>query len=125
MNLTLDPQDPRPLPVQIAAAVRELVAAGALLPGETIESSRALAASLGISRGSVVTAFDQLTAEGYLVATTGSRTRINPLLKPIAQPSPAPAPSPAPRRPLIELTRGLADSRGIVTPQWRAAWREA
>ncbi|MDN6227511.1 winged helix-turn-helix domain-containing protein, partial [Corynebacterium flavescens] len=93
MNLTLDPQDPRPLPVQIAAAVRELVAAGALLPGETIESSRALAASLGISRGSVVTAFDQLTAEGYLVATTGSRTRINPLLKPIAQPSPAPAPS--------------------------------
>lgn len=125
MNLTLDPQDPRPLPVQIAAAVRELVAAGALLPGETIESSRALAASLGISRGSVVTAFDQLTAEGYLVATTGSRTRINPLLKPIAQPSPAPAPSPAPRPPLIELTPGLPDSRGIVTPQWRAAWREA
>ena len=66
MNLGLDPDDSRTLPVQIAAAIREMVATGALLPGEQIDSTRTLSAQLGVSRGTVVTAFDQLIAEGYL-----------------------------------------------------------
>ncbi|MCG7247517.1 winged helix-turn-helix domain-containing protein, partial [Corynebacterium simulans] len=82
MNLGLDPDDSRTLPAQIAAAIREMVATGALLPGEQIDSTRTLSAQLGVSRGTVVTAFDQLIAEGYLVASTGSGTRINPRLHP-------------------------------------------
>ncbi|MDK4233036.1 winged helix-turn-helix domain-containing protein, partial [Corynebacterium accolens] len=68
MPLRLDPADTRALPVQIAAVVRADVTSGALLPGEPVPSTRALATQLGVSRGSVVTAYEQLTAEGYLSA---------------------------------------------------------
>ncbi|QPK78751.1 PLP-dependent aminotransferase family protein [Corynebacterium lizhenjunii] len=125
MNLALDSADPRPLPVQIAAGIRNLVATGALLPGERIDSTRALSAQLGVSRGTVVTAFDQLIAEGYLVAESGSGTRINPRVQPTRPPrAPAQAPAP-PARARVELTPGLPDTAGLITPEWRAAWREA
>ncbi len=45
------------------------LAAGALLP-----SSRALAGDLGIARGTVVAVYEQLVAEGYLVARQGAGT---------------------------------------------------
>ncbi|MDN8642693.1 GntR family transcriptional regulator, partial [Corynebacterium kefirresidentii] len=41
--------------MQIAAALRTQVAAGVLLPGERVASTRTLATQLGVSRGSVVT----------------------------------------------------------------------
>ncbi|MER0093136.1 winged helix-turn-helix domain-containing protein, partial [Corynebacterium sp. KPL2838] len=80
MPLRLDPADTRALPVQIADAVRADATSGALLPGEAVPSTRALATQLGVSRGSVVTAYEQLTAEGYLSAEVGSGTVINPRL---------------------------------------------
>ncbi|MDK4246407.1 GntR family transcriptional regulator [Corynebacterium accolens] len=61
MPLRLDPADTRALPVQIADAVRADATSGALLPGEAVPSTRALATQLGVSRGSVVTAYEQLT----------------------------------------------------------------
>ena len=125
MPLRLDPSDTRPLPVQIAAALRAQVAAGVLLPGERVPSTRTLATQLGVSRGSVVTAYEQLTAEGYLTAEVGSGTVINPRLPHARTPQPQPAPHPAPTPKLIELTPGLPDTAGILTPEWRAAWRRA
>ena len=47
-----------------------------LAPGARLPASRALAASLGVSRGTVVAAFDQLVAEGYLDARTGRGTAV-------------------------------------------------
>lgn len=44
---------------------------GTLLPG-----SRSLAADLGLSRGTVVQVCNQLIAEGWLVGTPGSGTRV-------------------------------------------------
>jgi len=64
--------------VQIAAEIRRLVGNGALTPEQPIPSSRALAAQLGVSRGTVVSAYDQLVAESYLVSTPGGKTRIHP-----------------------------------------------
>ncbi|MBS5998496.1 PLP-dependent aminotransferase family protein [Corynebacterium sp.] len=125
MPLRLDPSDTRPLPVQIAAALRAQVAAGVLLPGERVPSTRTLATQLGVSRGSVVTAYEQLTAEGYLTAEVGSGTVINPRLPHARTPEPQPAPHPAPTPKHIELTPGLPDTAGILTPEWRAAWRRA
>ena len=46
--------------------------AGTLLP-----STRALAVDLGVTRGVVVAAYDQLLAEGYLAARAGSSTIVN------------------------------------------------
>lgn len=125
MNLTLDPTDTRTLPVQIAAAVRDQVARGLLRPGEPVASTRALSSQLGLSRGTVVTAYDQLLAEGYLVSEVGSGTRVNPRLQ-----APIPAvrevPAPAPQHPArLNLTPGLPDTRTLITPEWRSAWRLA
>jgi GntR family transcriptional regulator/MocR family aminotransferase len=49
---------------------------GRLAPGTILPSSRALAADLQLSRGTVVDAFTQLVAEGYLVARPGSVTAV-------------------------------------------------
>ena len=50
-----------PLPTQLAEQIRDLVAVGTLRPGDALPSTRALAIRLGVSRGSVTTAYDQLT----------------------------------------------------------------
>ncbi|MDN5653896.1 MAG: winged helix-turn-helix domain-containing protein, partial [Kocuria sp.] len=63
------------IPGQIVDQIRSLVAEGRLRPGDPLPSSRALAARIGVSRGSVTSAYDQLAVEGYLEADRGS-TRI-------------------------------------------------
>ncbi|WP_327191478.1 PLP-dependent aminotransferase family protein [Streptomyces xinghaiensis] len=58
----------------LQAALREAVRTGRLAPGTRLPSSRALAADLGVSRGLVTDAYEQLTAEGYLRGSRGSGT---------------------------------------------------
>ncbi|MFB7863196.1 PLP-dependent aminotransferase family protein [Streptomyces sp. NPDC056069] len=55
-------------------ALREAVRTGRLAPGTRLPSSRALAGDLGVSRGLVTEAYEQLTAEGYLRSDHGSGT---------------------------------------------------
>lgn len=61
---------------QVAAAVRDVIRAGRLPAGATLPASRTLAADLGVSRGVVVEAYQQLAAEGYLVSHAGGYTRV-------------------------------------------------
>lgn len=63
-----------PLAAQIAAELRQAVADGRLGAGERIASSRALAASLRVSRTVVTSAYAQLYAEGWLDGRHGSGT---------------------------------------------------
>lgn len=65
-----------PVPAQLVDQLRDLVSSGTLRPGDPVPSSRALATRLGISRGSVTTAYDQLAGEGYLVADRGDRKSV-------------------------------------------------
>ena len=60
-------------------ALRAAIRSGRLGPGDRIPSTRALALDLGLSRGTVVEAYTQLTAEGYLDAERGSGTRVSEL----------------------------------------------
>jgi GntR family transcriptional regulator/MocR family aminotransferase len=55
-------------------ALRQAIRSGVLAPGARLPSTRALAADLGLSRGTVVAAYDQLAAEGWLVANPASAT---------------------------------------------------
>src|SRR4029453_12581390 len=64
------------LRAQLERHLREAVRSGRLPPGSALPSSRVLAEQLGIARGVVVEAYDQLVAEGYLVARQGSATRV-------------------------------------------------
>ncbi len=61
---------------QVAQHLREAIVSGALKPGERLPSTRTLATSLGVARGTVVEVFDQLAAEGYLHAKVGAGTRV-------------------------------------------------
>jgi GntR family transcriptional regulator/MocR family aminotransferase len=72
--LGLDRAAGTPLRAQLESALRAGIRAGRLRPGLRLPSSRALAAELGVARGLVVEAYQQLTAEGYLAARHGSGT---------------------------------------------------
>ena len=47
---------------QLAQSLRDVIANGEMKPGERLPSTRTLATSLGLARGTVVEAFDQLLA---------------------------------------------------------------
>ncbi|MFE6871977.1 PLP-dependent aminotransferase family protein [Kitasatospora sp. NPDC057692] len=57
-------------------ALREAVQDGRLAPGARLPSSRALGEDLGIARNTVVEAYGQLTAEGWLSSRQGSGTTV-------------------------------------------------
>jgi GntR family transcriptional regulator/MocR family aminotransferase len=61
---------------QIEASIREGIRDGRLRGGFVLPPSRALAADLGVSRGVVVEAYQQLIAEGYLISRTGGTTQV-------------------------------------------------
>ncbi len=88
------------LPVQLADGIRSQVASRALAPGDALPSTRLLASRLGVSRGTVVAAYDQLIGEGYLRAEQGRPTTVHPGLErihpstPASRPGSAPLPSP-------------------------------
>ncbi|OXY91985.1 PLP-dependent aminotransferase family protein [Streptomyces diastatochromogenes] len=58
----------------LQAALREAIRSGRLAPDTRLPSSRDLAADLGVSRGLVTEAYEQLTAEGYLRSGRGAGT---------------------------------------------------
>ena len=67
-------------------ALRDAIRSGRLAPHARLPSTRALAADLGLSRGTVSAAFDQLVAEGFLTVRRGSGTTVSELPQ---RPSPA------------------------------------
>ena len=66
-----------PLHRQLYNCLSEAILARQLVPGTRVPPTRALAAELGISRNTVVNAFDQLLAEGYLESKVGSGTFVS------------------------------------------------
>ncbi|GAC1346795.1 MAG: PLP-dependent aminotransferase family protein [Acetobacteraceae bacterium] len=112
---------------QVHRAVRERILSGTLAAGQRLPSTRALAATLGIARSTVVQAYERLLAEGFLDAATGSATRVAILPGPprtARRPggraataatarvvSPEPAPGGA-------LQSGVPDLEGFPHAQW-------
>src|SRR5690349_165428 len=74
--LALDRTTAIPLRAQLEAQLRAAVRTGRLAAGERLPSSRALSGQLGLSRGIVQECYEQLVAEGYFVARSGSATRV-------------------------------------------------
>jgi GntR family transcriptional regulator/MocR family aminotransferase len=65
-GIALHRDSPISLQNQLCAGLKVLMRDGALAPGEPMPSSRDLALELGVSRNTVVGAYDQLVSEGYL-----------------------------------------------------------
>ncbi|MBS0265658.1 MAG: PLP-dependent aminotransferase family protein [Planctomycetes bacterium] len=66
LPVTLDREKATSLQAQLAMGLRQRIQAGALAAGSQLPSSRELARDLGVSRNTVVAAYDQLLGEGYL-----------------------------------------------------------
>ncbi|EJM95601.1 PLP-dependent aminotransferase family protein [Herbaspirillum sp. YR522] len=101
------------LALQLTQALRVAIRRGDLRPGEALPSTRMLAQALRLARGTVVEAYDQLVAEGFLEARPGAGTRVAPL--PDVPPVTPPVASPAPRLPpaAAALARIAADFRPL------------
>jgi GntR family transcriptional regulator/MocR family aminotransferase len=67
----------RALHEQISDQIRQLITEEKLRPGSYIPSSRQLADHLGVSRNTVLLAFNRLASEGYIEATKGSHTFVS------------------------------------------------
>ena len=74
LNLQLDPRSEFPAYVQLYHQLRGQILRGELRPGERLPPERTLARSLGVSRTTVVNAYDELEAEGLAQGHVGRGT---------------------------------------------------
>jgi GntR family transcriptional regulator/MocR family aminotransferase len=139
--LHLDLSGAGPLNQQLARALKAAVLDGRLAPGTRVPASRELARALRVSRNTVVDAYEQLGAEGFLAGRVGAGTFV--ALR--AAPRP-PRPAAAPRAPRLSgwgrrvrdgeraqaaLPRGgqwrfnLEYGVPLVLPALHSAWRRA
>jgi GntR family transcriptional regulator/MocR family aminotransferase len=61
---------------RVYEAIRRAIASQHLIPGARLPSTRSLADALGLSRNTLLAAFEQLHDEGYIISRTGSGTRV-------------------------------------------------
>jgi len=66
MLITISDSD-NPLYVRISEGLKDAILSGKLASGARLPSTRVLAVDLGVSRNTVALAYEQLTAEGYLI----------------------------------------------------------
>lgn len=78
--LQVDRADATPLHRQIYTRVRLGIEQGLLRPGDRLASARSLAADLGVARGTVELAYQQLAGEGYVLARGQGGTVVSPQL---------------------------------------------
>ena len=77
VTMVLDRRSRLPLHRQLYEGVRENILEGRLSAGVKLPSTRALSSELGVSRNTVMNAFLQLVAEGYLEGQVGSGTYVS------------------------------------------------
>jgi GntR family transcriptional regulator / MocR family aminotransferase len=75
-DLRIDPESPLPKQRQIYAALREAILDGKLNPNDVLPSTRELAGELGVSRNTVLAAYELLLAEGYIAGRGGAGTYV-------------------------------------------------
>jgi GntR family transcriptional regulator / MocR family aminotransferase len=61
---------------QLCAALRDAILDGRLRPGARLPSTRDLARRYNLARGTIVAAFEEMKAEGYLTGRSGSGTYV-------------------------------------------------
>ncbi len=78
--IAVDPAAGVPLYQQIYDELRTAILTRRLAPGARLPATRELASALGVARNTVMNAFDQLLAEGYLEGRVGDGTYVTRVL---------------------------------------------
>ncbi len=118
---------------RVARALIGAIAGGQLHDGDRMPSTRTLAATFGLARSSVVSAYEELIAAGFLVARPGGSTYVEQGAAAAARagafgaaPVPAaPAIAPSPSPVTFDLRPGYADIGLISARDWARAMRLA
>ncbi|HKR44742.1 MAG TPA: PLP-dependent aminotransferase family protein [Paraburkholderia sp.] len=131
----LDKESAEPAYRQLLQLMQQAILTGRLAPGTKLPSSRILATDLGVARNTVLHVYDQLSAEGYVISTTGSGTYVADtrpdsaaVSTPTSKPSPAGDPADeddvasdaSPRGDMSMRGQRLIDEAGVSARQWGA-----
>lgn len=76
---SLDPSLKLPLFRQLYEAIKEQLFREILVEGDVLPATRTLAVEIGVSRASVVSAYEQLLTEGYISSVQGAGYRVQPM----------------------------------------------
>ena len=76
LDWKVDKESGVPIYQQVADFLRGKIASGAIPPGSRLPSSRQLLNKLGVSRTTIITAYSQLLADGYIEGQIGSGTYV-------------------------------------------------
>lgn len=101
-------------------ALREAIRGGRLAAGQRLPATRVLAAELGLSRGTVSAAYDQLVAEGYLLSRHGSGTTVAHVPHAASHRVRRPA-----SKPVHDLRPGTGDMNAFPVREWLRSVRRA
>src|SRR3954447_10266902 len=122
MLVPLNRDSPVPVLRQLYLELRRSILAGAIPPGGRLPPTRTLAVRLGVARNTVVAAYEQLLAEGFIEGRVGARSFVSHDLPdeaasppPVAnaQPPPAPPAPPPPAPPAIRRFAGAGAHRSV------------
>ena len=111
------------LRLQVEGGLRQAIHTGRLATGTLLPATRVLAADLGISRGVVIEAYEQLLAEGYLTARRGSATRVaRRCIESVTNPDVEPVPATLYRH---DFRPGVPDPSLFPRRSWLISMRRA
>ena len=120
-----------PLSRQVYEQVKALILRGDLKAEEKLPSSRTLGKDLGIARHTVLEAYEQLLAEGYLEARHGSGTRVAHGIAAVMLKPGTAVPLPAQRRPqahvietgCVNFRSGIPALENFPQKEWGRLYR--
>ena len=122
--IVLDRSRAEPLAAQLAGALRGAAADGTLRAGDRLPSTRALAATLGLSRTVTAAAYEQLLAEGWVEGRVGAGTYVT--TAPTARlPARERAAGGSAATHLVMMRAGVPCTEVLDRGAWRRAWRAA
>jgi GntR family transcriptional regulator/MocR family aminotransferase len=119
LHSRLDRAHAEPMYRQVLDLMQQAILTGQLAPGTKLPSSRTLATDLEIARNTVLHVYDQLTAEGYVISSTGSGTYVADTRPQETAPH---LNGSGPRKPCALSRRGarLIAEAGVSPKQWGA-----
>lgn len=135
LGLSLHWEDSKAIYLQIADYLRQEIQKGRLLPNTALPGSRSLAEQLQVNRKTVVEAYEQLLAEGWLESRHKSGTFVSPQLpqkladqgrvtrKAAANRSSVAATTVSPKLPVIAVSDGIPDVRLAPLDELSRAYR--
>ncbi|WP_217565748.1 PLP-dependent aminotransferase family protein [Streptomyces sp. GbtcB7] len=108
---------------RLEAALREAIRSGRLTARTPLPSTRGLARELGLSRGTVTAAYDQLAEQGYVATRPGAATRVADVPPDLPAQTPPVATCTRTPSPAHDLRPGRPDLGAFPTRVWLAATR--